>query len=300
MARLAAWWGRTRPGRTLARYGSQGGAVLAGGIAYSALFSLFAALTISFTVFAAAAGRDSRLREAVVQTVDGWLPGAIADRGAKGLVSADRLVDSSLVSATGAVAAVVLAFAAVSFVSALRTSIRAMFGLRDAPDNALASKARAFAGLGLLALAVLVSSAVSIAASAASGWLGRTLGLGEAAGTAAGVLASAASLAIDAGAVAVLFRWVAAARPPRRDLVWGALGAAAVMSAVRHVGTRVVAHSTANALLASVATLATLLVWVNLMARIVLYAAAWTAVGAAHPGGKPAGCTVARVGRRGP
>jgi membrane protein len=38
-----------------------------------------------------------------------------------------------------------------------------------------------------------------------------------------------------------------------------------------------VAHSTANAVLAGFASLATILVWVNVMVRITLYAAAWAA-----------------------
>ncbi|MDR1119073.1 MAG: hypothetical protein LBL01_07260, partial [Bifidobacteriaceae bacterium] len=45
--RVGAWWQGTRLGRTLARYSSANGALLAGGIAYSALFSLVAILTIA-------------------------------------------------------------------------------------------------------------------------------------------------------------------------------------------------------------------------------------------------------------
>jgi membrane protein len=50
------------------------------------------------------------------------------------------------------------------------------------------------------------------------------------------------------------------------------------MGVIKTAGAGVVAHSASNALLASAATVVTLLVWANLMARVVLYAAAWMAV----------------------
>jgi membrane protein len=59
----------------------------------------------------------------------------------------------------------------------------------------------------------------------------------------------------------------------------GAAGAALGLNAVRHLGIALVRHSASNALLASAATVVTLLVWTNLMTRIVLCAAAWTAEG---------------------
>ena len=51
LERVAAWWRVTRPARALARFGSAGGGLLTGGIAYATLFSLFAALTLGWTVF---------------------------------------------------------------------------------------------------------------------------------------------------------------------------------------------------------------------------------------------------------
>src|SRR5699024_722121 len=48
---LLQWWRGTRIARMLARYGVSNGAMLSGGVAFSALFSIFAALVIGFTVF---------------------------------------------------------------------------------------------------------------------------------------------------------------------------------------------------------------------------------------------------------
>ena len=65
---------------------------------------------------------------------------------------------------------------------------------------------------------------------------------------------------------------------PWRDLRWGAVIAGVGIGVVRILGTEVVAGSVnKNPLFTSVAVIVTLLVWVNLIARIVLLAAAWTA-----------------------
>ena len=61
---LFAWWQHTRPARANARFGARGGGVLTGGIAYAALFSVFAALTIGYTIFMAVLGGNDELRAA--------------------------------------------------------------------------------------------------------------------------------------------------------------------------------------------------------------------------------------------
>lgn len=60
--------------RAFQRYGKARGALLAGGIAYSALFSIVAALTIAWTVFMATLGGNAQLRSSVIQAVNQVLP----------------------------------------------------------------------------------------------------------------------------------------------------------------------------------------------------------------------------------
>ena len=92
------------------------------------------------------------------------------------------------------------------------------------------------------------------------------------------VLGVAVALVMDAVLFVLIVRALANVHPPRRDMVGGALIAAVGVGAVRLAGTSVVAGSAdRNALLASFTVLVTLLVWINLLARIVLLAAAWTA-----------------------
>src|SRR5690625_1137400 len=67
----------SRVGRGLARYGKARGGLLAGGITYSALFSVFAALTVGYTVFMTVLGGNTELRQTVLDSVDDTLPGVI-------------------------------------------------------------------------------------------------------------------------------------------------------------------------------------------------------------------------------
>ena len=72
-----AWLGRVkelRVTRGFVRYGTARGGVLAGGIAYSALFALTAAMTIAWTAFMALMGSDSRLRADVLRGFNRILP----------------------------------------------------------------------------------------------------------------------------------------------------------------------------------------------------------------------------------
>jgi membrane protein len=66
--------------------------------------------------------------------------------------------------------------------------------------------------------------------------------------------------------------------PPRKDLLSGAAIAGVGLGVLRLVGTTVVSGSVhSNPALVPFAVIVVLLAWVNLMARILLTAAAWTA-----------------------
>src|SRR5450830_1142652 len=275
---VLAWWQRTRAARANARFGSAGGGVLTGGIAYAALFSVFAALTIAYTAFVALLGHDTALRADVLRTVSASLPGLVDSGSGDGLVKPADLVLGAGLDIAGVVAVVVLLLSATSALAALRTAVRAMFDERGPGGNAVTGKLRELAGLLGMALAVLVSAVPGTADTAAAGWLLRLLGLGAGVGVVSSALGFLVALAVDAATFVLVVRVLAGIHPPWRDLRQGALICGVGIGVVRLLGTSVVAGSARqNALLASFAAVVTLLVWMNLIARIVLLAAAWTA-----------------------
>lgn len=152
-----------------------------------------------------------------------------------------------------------------------------MFGLQVA-ENVVVGKLRQLGGLAAAGGAVMASAVLSSAAAAGAGWLGGAVGGSVVRGLAVWAAGAAVAFVVDAATFVFAVRVLAEARPSRRDLWSGAAIAGVGLGAVRLVGTSVVAGAaTANPLLASFAVVVVLLAWVNLVARILLLAAAWTA-----------------------
>jgi len=282
-------WEGSRAARTLTRYGQGRGSLLSGGIAYSGLFSLFAVLTLYFTVFAAVVGRDPALRASVVGTIDTWMPGLVRDgTSGGGLITVDELTGSTGLSWARVVAGVVLLVTAVSFMAGLRGAVRTMFDLEEVKENLLVAWGRAALGFVLVGGAVAVASVLDIAVGQAASWAGGAAGgrLAWVGGGVAQVVGHLVAWAVQALAVVALFRVVAGAHPPRRDLWLGAGAAALVLSVARFFAAYLVGRASHNPLLVSVAVVLGLMVWMNLMARVVLLAAAWTGSATRRPGSR--------------
>lgn len=275
---LWARWEATRPGRALSRFNTANGAVLSGGMAYAALFSLFSALAIGYTVFVRVLGGDADLRDAVLDQIDTWVPGLV-DTGHGGVLSPADLVISTGLSWTSAVAALVLLWSATNFMGALRTSVRAMFGETNGHGNPVTDRLRQLLGFVLLGVGVLVTAAASVAVSAAVPWTLESLGLdGGAVSFAVRAGGALVTLALDAVVVAAVVRYVGGLRTDWRELLYGSLAVGVVAGGLRYLGTEVISNAAArNALLASFAVVVTILVLVNLLARVLLLACAWVA-----------------------
>ncbi|MEU4362199.1 YihY/virulence factor BrkB family protein [Promicromonospora sp. NPDC023987] len=276
----AAWarWEKTRAGRALAQYDLANGSVLCGGMAYAALFSLFAALTLGYTLLIRVLGGSSELREAVLSQVDNWIPGLV-DTGDGGVLSPSDLVLSSGLSWTSIVAVAVLLWSATNFMGALRNSVRAMFGLTENGGNPFTDRLRQILGFVLLGVGVLVTAAASVAVSVAVPWTLENLGL-EGSAVSFGVRAGGAlvTLALDAAVVAAVVRFVGGMHVPVRDLLTGSLAVGIVAGVLRYLGTEIITTAAArNALLASFAVVVTVLILVNLLARVLLLCTAWMA-----------------------
>lgn len=281
LARLLEWWKQTRIARGLGRYGAANGALLTGGIAYSALFSIFAGLTVAFSIFMAVLGDNAELREAVMEALGSALPGIVqtADNP-DGLLSPESLEFSGGASLlTGVIGFLVLVNTATSVMAALRTGIRSMFGILMPAENAILAKLRDLAGFLVLAVAVVLTAALGIAVGAAGTAIAGAVGLEDNPAVQAllRILGYAVALGVDFAVVLFLIRGLGAARPPRRDLIVGSLVVAVAAGVIRFLGTTLVGSVSDNPLLAPFAAIITLLLWVNLIVRVLLMVCAWTA-----------------------
>lgn len=273
---LIDWYQSTRIGRTLARMGTAQGSLLAGGIAYAALFSLAAALVIGWSVFMAVLGSHDELRQAVIAALDDALPGVVGE-GSGYLLHPEDLQLPSAITPASVVSTVVLLLSALSVMSAIRTSIQQVFGIVAVPENAVLLRARDLATFIAFGLSILLTAALSIGISMAGRQIFDALNVS---GTTArlalqgsGILAA---FAVDFGIFVMLMVLLAGARPPRRDLLLGAGLGAAAFGVLRYLGTAAVSLPS-TPIATSFTVLITLLLWVNLGARIILYVAAFTA-----------------------
>lgn len=263
--------------RAFFRFGNGRGWLLAGGITYSAMFSIAAGLTIGINVLAIVMGSNPSLRLAIYKSIDSVLPGIITLPHKKGMVDPDSLVMNSDFSITGIIAIIILIYSSMSIMMALKSSIRAMFGIEQVPDNVLVDKLRDLLGFIAFGTGIVVTGILGLVNSRVGGaildWLGLQSRFSH-------FLISTGTLAInaliDALIMYILIKFVSRVNVPRKDLLLG-LGIFAVLSAIlRYLGTAVVSASN-NPILASFAALITLLLWINLLSRVILLVSAFIA-----------------------
>ncbi|MCI6574907.1 MAG: YihY/virulence factor BrkB family protein [Actinomycetaceae bacterium] len=265
--------------RALMRYGVARGALLAGGIAYSAMFAIAGALAIGFTIFSYTLGGNPRLFAAVVERVNRALPGVVKTPDMPdGLLDPNTLILDNPINVVSIISMLVLLWSALSLMGSLRTSIQAMFGIVRLPIHPAIAKLLELSGFLVLGLGVVVSTVLSAGAQFFAEPIFQFLHLPEAWGfIMLRVISVALSMAVDIGIFIFLFRVMSAVRALKRDLFYGALLGAVASALVRYLGTSAVGSVANNALLAPFAAIATLLLWVNLVARITLISAAFAA-----------------------
>ncbi|GMA22372.1 hypothetical protein GCM10025864_01310 [Luteimicrobium album] len=186
------------------------------GLAYTALFALFAALAIGYTIFMAVLGGNERLRGDLLGEINKAIPGLIdIGDGSGGAIKPDALLLTAS-SLAGVIAALVLLWTVMSFMSALRGAVRIMLGLAREPVNFVVGKAKDLSAFLVLLVAVVASSAVSVVATSASSWLVRTLGLPDGVSGLVSAVGLAVAGVIDVLVVVYVLRVLGARAPAGR------------------------------------------------------------------------------------
>lgn len=262
----------TRAGIALERYNDSRGNVLAGGIAYHALMSVAAGLVIASTVAALVVDSAPRVRSALISFGNRAIPGLFGDGAADGggLIDPNDLETSSVTGVASAVALLVLLFSATRYFGSLRGAMRLMVGADG--GNPVTGKLRDFAAFGaIMALPLLAAGLQVFVASAAS-----ALGADSAA-QAFWVRAAVvgAALLVDLLFAIVALELLGRAPGPWRRNVLIALGAAVLIGIMRLASSQLLGSAGDNPLLAPFAGVVTVLVWVDLVTRVLLVAGAW-------------------------
>lgn len=278
--RLKDWFMALRPVRAYSHFTNIGGVVMSGGMSYQALFAIFAALYVGFSVFGIALRGRPELLDSLVDQINLFVPGLI---GKHGVVQLDELFQTHVLDWTSLIAGASLLWVALNWFTGTRRSIRIIFGLEVKQyRNAVLLKLRDFMlALGFF-LALVVSAALTVFSSnianlilgwfglSPENWLFGTFGI---------IARYLAVLVFDVALIYAMHRYLAEIRVPRWHLVQGSLLGGVALLILKLLGTVLLGGASNNPLLASFAVFIGLLLWFNFICRALLLTAAWIAVG---------------------
>jgi membrane protein len=281
LARLRA----SKPWRAWKRYAEARGNILAAGVGYFAFFSIFPATALAFSVFGFVLRGHPELLASIAESLSANLPGFVKDaQNPDGLIPI-QAPQAAALTVTGVIAFVTLVLAGMGWLGAVREGIRAVFGVPGPVGNLVTTKLRDLGVLFTLGLGVAASAVLTSVVGVAAGWVADLIGISGrdwalvSTGLAVSVLA-------DTGLMMVLLRILSGVPVSWRNVFQGALVGGVGFSLLKLSATTLLPRLTANPLFASIAIVIGLLVWLNLIARLTLIAAAWAAndVDATHLG----------------
>jgi membrane protein len=269
--------------RVLQFYQHAQGALLANGLANQALFALFAALWVGFSVAGLIIAGNPRIQQALIELIANAIPGLIKSSSTpNGAINPKVLLDAGVFSWTAAIALVGVLVTALGWLASARVAIRVILGVPQLTTNFLILKAKDLLlalGFGVLLLA---SAVLSIAGSAATGFLLGLVGIDDKSvfATIVGrVLTLALMFALDAVVLGGLFRILSGVRIPIKRLRGGVLVGALGLGVLKVLAGSLLGVSKSNPLLASFAVILGLLIFLNFVCQVILISASWVAVG---------------------
>lgn len=258
--------------RAVERYSDQNGSQLAASVTYFAFLAFFPLVALAFSILGYVSFMHEEIRAYLDAAIQDLLPG-LADELPMEEIERARL-------GAGALGFLGLLYTGLGSMWALRHALHTIWlkGVTDTPNFFVAKLLDTFA-IAVLGLAMLGSVALTSVAQAATQWLLALAALDGS--TAAAVLTRGLGLAAGVGAdtliFLLMFRHLSGTRRPWWLLWRGALLAAVGFEALKTAGALFVRGTLDNPVYASFAVLVGLLVWINLVARFLLFAAAWTA-----------------------
>jgi membrane protein len=249
-------------------------------MAYVAFFSLLPALAVGFTVFGLVLGHDSSLQARVIKAVnDGVGTTIITTPGHPGIVDIATLTGSSQLTIAAIVGLVGFLFTGLGWLDAMREGIRAMFGQPTFEGNVVLTKLRDLLVLGTIGVVLLLSAVGGVVVSGATGAVLGWVGLdGSTVGRLIlGAVSTLALLGVDIVVFLVIFRLLAGVPVANADLWDASLFGGIGLGILKLLSGLLLSSAGDNKLLAAGVLVLALLIWLNLVSRLTLVAAAWGA-----------------------
>lgn len=258
--------------RAYERYADRNGTQLAGAVTYFAFLSFFPILALAFAAVGYAATFQLELRDYVEQVLEEILPGLSEQ------LPVDQIADARV--GAGVIGLLGLLYAGLNSVWALRQALHSIWlrSVREGP-NFLVAKAGDLLVLAVLGLTLLVSVVLTSLAQAATRWLLAWVDLDGSLVAVAAIRGLGLVIAVGVNMLLflIVFTRLSGSGQPLRLMWRGALLGAVGFEILKSTAALLLAGTLTNPVYASFAVVVGLLVWINLVMRLVVFSAAWTA-----------------------
>jgi membrane protein len=277
---------RLKPVRVFMHYSARRGPILAAGLSYQAIFSVFAAVFAGFSVVGVVIRGNAELRDGLFDVIATSIPGLL-DRGEGGAIDTSKLLASGVLDWIGVLALIASLITAIGWLASARDAVRDVADLAAPPTNFLLLRLRDLGMAVAFGVALILSAALTIGSTTALSWVLDSLGVDEdsaPATIAARALGLVLAFVLDVAVLAVLYRVLAGVPIPPRPLWQGALLGAFALGVLKALAGGLLTLTSTNPLLASFAVIVGLLIWFNLVCQVILIGAAWVVVSAIDAG----------------
>ncbi|HEY5229467.1 MAG TPA: YihY/virulence factor BrkB family protein [Galbitalea sp.] len=282
LAPLIGWAKKLFVVRVVLYYSNAQGALLASGLAYQAIFAVFAAVWVGFSVIGLIVAGNHQLQQPLIDLLATSVPGLIKSSAeSSGAIDPKTLLNAGAFTLTGLIALAGVLVTALGWLSSARTALRIIFGVPQSKTNFALLKLRDLAVAVGFGLALVVSAALSVAGSTATGLGLDVLGisphslLGNLVGKSVTI---ALSFLLDAVILGALFRVLSGVQIPWRRLVGGVVVGAVSLGVLKTLGGTLLGVSKNNPLLASFAVILGLLIFFNFVCQVILLSGSWVSV----------------------
>jgi membrane protein len=276
---LRRWWAAARHTRLYGawkRYSDNRGNVLAGGVGYFAFFSIFPAVLLAFTVFGVVLQSQPQLLAEAEDVLNELLPGFVkTEDNPDGIIAVSAPTRQAL-TLTGLLSVAGLVAAGLGWLGAMRDAFRVIFGAHAPRGNPVVVKLRDLGVMVVLGVGVVISGAVGAVTGALATWAAGLVGFGGQ-GWVVTTSSVVVGVLLDAALVMFLLRAEAGVGVPWAVLRSAGLVGGIGLTALKKFGTLLLSGTLHSPLYASFALVVGLLLWLNLISRVILVAAAWAA-----------------------
>ena len=280
--RTLSWF----PIRVWRHFLQHNGFLLAAGISYQALFTIFASIYLAAIGIGAWLGGNEQAIDGLITVINAYIPNLISTNG---LIHPSQVVAAAhssggALTVTGIIAVGVVVWTSIGFVTYTRRAVRDTFGLPYDARSFILLKARDLFAALLFGLSLLIGWSLVQLTVWALGLVFTALGLGDGGswtGIAVRALTFVVAFGINTSALALLFRFLTGTSLPWARIWPGSLLGGAALAVLQLGAGLLLVYSPSNPLLASFAILFGFLLWFRLWGIVILVAAAWISVSTA-------------------